>query len=180
MAAHKIVHISHEEDVFAADETKVHTLSRQAISEMLDTAERREVLSSAPPPASGVRPQAAESPRAAVTKSGTMQRVAMPAAPPDALPVTWSDEDEDLEPTRLSERSLLARQEIPRPELPRPQLVTQLINEPPVIICPPPMTTAVQPDDRRALDRRALAIMIASFVVTLVPGLVLLHHLLSR
>ena len=51
MSALKIARISHEEDVFAADETKVHTLSHQVISEMLNTAERQEAASSAPPPA---------------------------------------------------------------------------------------------------------------------------------
>lgn len=178
MPALKIVRISHEEDVFAADETKVHTLSRQVISEMLDTAAREEVSSSAPPPPeSGVRAQDANRP--AVSKSGMVPKV--PA--PGALPVVCDEEDEDMEPTVLSERV----------SLPRHQLVTQLMNEPPIIICPEPITEApvvavettlapspsATPTSHR-FDRRALAITVATFLATLMPALVLLHHLLTR
>lgn len=176
MPALKIVRVSHEEDVFAAEETKVHTMSRRVISEMLDTAAREEANSSAPPPPeSGVRTNGANRP--SLTKSGTMPRIPAPAP----LPVVSNDDDEDFEPTILSERV----------SLPRQALVTQLINEPPIIICPEPVAAAVvfEPADAPVrsemppvgrFDRRALAITVATFVATLVPALVILHHLLQR
>lgn len=202
MAPLKIARVHHEEDdVFAAEETKLHTLSRQAISEMLETAEKQEANSSAPPPASGVR--GAEG-RPAVTKSGMIAKVPAPARLPviDDVPVLSAD-DEDDEPTRLSERM----------SIPRPQLVTQLMKEPPVIIgsaaasvsMPVATVTPAQiaiteievvvpgnhaykasvPSASPAaldarVDRGALAIAIAAFLCTLLPGLVLLHHLLTR
>jgi hypothetical protein len=189
MSAFKIVRVSHEEDAFAADETKVHTLSRQAITELLDTAAREEVSSSAPPPPeSGIRTPKATTgtERPLPAKSGMV-----PAFPrPAALPVMWEDDEEGLEPTRLSERASHARQ----------QLVTQLMNEPPRIICreespadpPDALPEIVIPEDIRVVvapapstgiervDRRALAITLATFLATLVPALVLLHHLLAR
>lgn len=186
MSAFKIVRVSHEEDVFAADETKVHTLSRQAITELLDTAARDEATSSAPPPPeSGIRAQKSGTgtERPSPTKSGMV-----PAFPrPAALPVMWEDDEEGLEPTRLSERA----------SHPRQQLVTQLMNEPPIIICreesAETLPEIVVPEEVRVvvdapapstgiqrIDRRALAITLATFLATLVPALVLLHHLLAR
>ena len=188
MSPLKIVRVSHEEDVFAAEETKVHTLSHQAISEMLDTAAKQEALtSSPPPPESGVRGLAAKGSRPAATKSGMMPKI--PAA--GRVPVIAGDEgDDDDAPTRLSERV----------SLPRQVLVTQLMTDPPVIItsAPTPATPIVvvpepsandamkdcmhfvAPPVREGIDKKALAITIATFVCTLLPGLVLLHHFLTR
>jgi hypothetical protein len=189
MAALKVVRIDTEEDAFAADETKVHTLSRQAISEMLDTADRQAAVTSSPPPASGVRGQEPATSRPAPTKSG-MIPIVFPK--PAALPLVWEDDGEDSEPTKLC--SL--------PDMPRRELVTQLINDPPIILCPPtPVEAGTPPRIEIALhegmsfdaapegrgvgvgvgvDRRALAITLVTFMVTLVPGLVLLHHFMSR
>ena len=194
LPALKIARITHEEDVFAADETKVHTMSHQVISEMLETAERQEAASSAPPPASGVRK--AEGSRPAPTKSGMMPKIPRPAALPA---VSYDEDDEGLEPTILSERASAI-------SLPRQELVTQLMAEPPKII--ETATPSTPPDQRETLpeivpveivaienvieqpivvaptrfriDRRAIAITIATFVATLLPALVLLQHLMAR
>jgi hypothetical protein len=181
MSALEIVRVSHEEDVFAADETKVHTLSRQAISEMLDTAAREDGTSSSPPE-SGVRAQNAGTERPVPSKSGMVR--AFPR--PTPMPVLWEDDEEGLEPTRLSERTSLPRQE----------LVTQLLAEPPVII------RRAEPSDERetlpevvvpeevqsiaalapstGIDRHVVAITLVTFLATVAPALVLLHHLLTR
>jgi hypothetical protein len=159
----KIVKVPMDEDVFAAEETKVHTFSRQVIADMLDTAERAPASTSAPPP-SGVRE---------VKQSGTMAKIA----------VVDYEEDDGLEPTRLSERMPVAR-----------ALVAQLIDAPPVIIHRP-ATPAVpmndfqgwvhfdqvnEPAAKPRADRKALAITLVTFVVTLVTGLFALQHLLTR
>lgn len=164
MSALKIARLTRD-DVFPADETKVHTLSRQAIAEMLDDATRKEKLSSVPPPPSGIRTVA--------------------HAPP--LPVTWNDEDEGLEPTRLSERMIG-----------RPPLVTQLMSEAPVarLISQPPviiqLPAAVDGErgpaalDARSYaapagaDVRALAIGAIAFFATLVAGLTFVYFSLAR
>jgi hypothetical protein len=190
MASLKIARLSEEEDVFAADETKVHTLSQQAISEMLDSAAREE-SSPPPPPSSGVRANAAPT---SLRKSGITPKIP-PAA---AMPVLWEADDDvdDDEPTRLSDRALpkpeSPKPELPKPELPSQNLVAQLINDPPIIICPTPTpeVPVLTADEHaqlvamttlhRNFDRKALAITLAAFIATLLPGLVLLHHLLSH
>lgn len=95
--------IRHGGDVYAADETKVHTFSRQAIAAMLQTAESDEAcVSSAPPPAppSGVRLKDGSPCRAPARMT--------PVPPPPALPAVWAheeDDDEGLVPTTLHERA---------------------------------------------------------------------------
>lgn len=185
--AHWIPSLSEEEDVYAAEETKVHTLSRQAIAEMLDIAERQSPISSAPPPPlSGVRTVSLEDPDGSLLEESG-ERPAVRAGSP-AIPALW--DDEGLEPTRLSERMLLVR----------PALVTELMEKPPVILCatPSPPEPSVFPsrhaasdvraravaandvtDAGAALDRRLRIVTLVAFFATLVPGLVLVRAFLA-
>lgn len=174
MAGLQIVRISNDEDVFAADETKVHTLSRRAISDMLESADRADTASSAPPPASGVRE--VEANRPAPSKSGMVPAIPRAAA----VPVIAHDEDDsDLEPTTLHERAKPT-------SIPRQELVQRLMAAPPVIICPPsippslPSAVALTPGGAPLLDRRMIAITLGAFIATVLPALALIHHLLQR
>jgi len=174
--AFKIARLKMDEDVFAADETKVHTLSKQAITEMLETAERLDPLSSAPPPPlSGVRTVGnLEGPSA--TQSGEVPVVRVPT---NVVPKLWQGDDEGLEPTRLSERGFLAR----------PALVTELIEEPPVIVCRPtppemiPIPVVIAPAANdvidAALNRRVRGVALAAFLLTVLPGLAAVYYLVT-
>jgi len=166
--------VRHQEDVFAADETKVHTLSRARIGEMLDQAAiiEKKMASSVPPPPSGVRMRDA---------------VALASVAPQnhGLPTVWNDDDEDeegLEPTRLSERFVLPT--LPAPFPPSSAAAMQVlvapagepVELPPMLVVPSsvaPLSSSWSSErpSEREVNQRALVLGIVAFVATLVPAL---------
>lgn len=148
------------QDVFAADETKVHTLSRQAIARLLDDAER-----AVPSPPSGIR-----------MARGSAEELDTHAQEPEipragGVPKLWGEADEE-EPTQVSSA---------RNSAPRPQLVTQLMASAPPAREKPPIITiaihAVPPAEPR--DRLTIVIGVVAFFATLLPSLLYIFGFLG-
>lgn len=177
--------IRHGEDVYAADETKVHTFSRQAIAVMLQTAECDEgSLSSAPPPPappSGVRLKDGSAP-----PSSRMT----PVPPPPALPTVWDVEEDDdaLEPTLLHEKAQARIPDI-EVELPAVSLVPPVSTPTPTptpspalaaltppsadvkITIAPLAPIAPRPKKPQGLDAATVAIFFVTFIGTIAAAL---------
>lgn len=186
--------VRHGGDVYAADETKVHTFSRQAIAAMLEVAEGGEApVSSAPPPAappSGVRLKDGSP----VRTSARMSTV----PPPPALPAVWAEDDDDDEdgiaPTTLHERaeaisdSDLVTEDVAEPppssapssspalaSLTPPSANVRITiapitaSVPPLVLAPPVVAPAPQ-RDRGGIDFVTVAIFVVTFAGTILAA----------
>ncbi len=192
--------IRHGEDVYAADETKVHTFSRQAIAAMLQTADVDEVKISAPPPPappSGVRLKDGSAPPASRMT---------PVPPPPAVPKVWEeadDDDDSLEPTLLHEKAAekVAAKTITlevddieldddiaeAPSAPSSSPALAALTPPsadvkitiaparpaaaPVPFAPPVMPPAVRARKPQGIDATTIAIFVVTFVGTIAAAL---------